>query len=104
MQCIGLTFQNIAIREYFGPKASSPLSVNYSGLTVVSLSSRAYFTLVLFINIRFGIANIYDKVKLMQEEVNIILYHPQNPQIRILDTDDFNKYFTSSQWFKKISA
>lgn len=76
MQYIGLAFQTITIRARFGPKATSLLSLNYSGLTVVLLSGRAYFTLVLFVSIRSGIANICGKVKLIQQKVNITLYNP----------------------------
>ena len=75
MQYVGVTFQTVTIRARFGSKATSLLSLNYSGLTVVLLSSRAYFTPALFISIRSGIANIYGKVKLIQQEVNTILYH-----------------------------
>lgn len=43
-------------------------------------------------------ANIYGKVKLIWQEVNIILYHlVKKILITVLDTDDFNKYFTSRQ-------
>lgn len=57
-------FPNRNSRGMFWAKVWSLRSLNYSGLAVVLLSSRAYFTPVLFISIRFGIANIYGNVTL----------------------------------------